>query len=510
MSRFERVSQISEHASDSGAPAWLPETARRILLVSGSETGSWGATAAVELAEMVARHRPRTLFVNTVTGPSNPDADLSLDGRPGLVEVASGRSRVSEVAVTLPVRSFIVIPAGRSKPVMSEVSRTPAFRHLVQAAGRGGTLLIHVRETDLASLLGGSEEAPGLRFDGIVLLGEPPLPHDLPEGLALLARVEQEDFAHPSTTEPVTRGAASGFSRPSATPPIVVSGDRSGLSGRLERLVEDVRSRPAGGSAAGGSRKGPRGPVGRWADDARKRALSRGVAGVAAVWVVAALVVWLVWQGLSGWPAFEDDFEVPAQARSSVSEAPPPAAADVAADSTAVDSEGAPQPDRRQGVALPYSVLVASYVTYEDAADKRDELLDTGDLAFVAPTPVRGRLYYRVFAGALEDRVRAAELMLRLVSRGDKERERDWDMRPAGLAFTLGDFPSEDEAIAERDRLHGLGVPAYVLSVGDATGAIFRLYSGAFESEAAADPADAILSGAGEAATLVTRRGEPT
>jgi cell division septation protein DedD len=247
------------------------------------------------------------------------------------------------------------------------------------------------------------------------------------------------------------------------------------------------------------------------------------------VWIVAVIAVWLVWQGLSGWPAFEDDFEVPVD--SHVTE---PSPTRVGGDEAGLGGQGSagddgqsgnpagaagdtpiavlpapPESDISDGVVLPYSVLVASFVTYEDAAAKRDELTQPGGMAFVAPTPIRGRLYYRVFAGALEDRVQASDLMRRLVEQGDKERERDWDMRPARLAFALRDFASVEEADAERERLHESGVPAYVLPVGDTTRTVYRLYSGAFESEAAAGPADTMLSVAGQSATLVTRRGEP-
>ena len=265
--------------------------------------------------------------------------------------------------------------------------------------------------------------------------------------------------------------------------------------------------------------------------------MARGAGRVAAVWLFAVLAVWLVWQGLSGWPAFEDDFDA-------AIESPPVARSTTAADdgSGAVsrsvaggtetrdtdasggqeESGGRPAAEAgagnappasaagaAPGVELPYSILVASVVIYEDAAAKRDEVAGGGNLAFISPTPVTGRLYYRVFAGAVEDREQAREVMRRLVEQGSKERERDWDMRPVRLAFALGDFPSEEEADAERQRLHESGVPAYVLSIGDGTGAVYRLYSGAFESEEAAGLADSLLSAAGRTATLVTRRGEP-
>jgi cell division septation protein DedD len=267
----------------------------------------------------------------------------------------------------------------------------------------------------------------------------------------------------------------------------------------------------------------------------RKRGTG-GAGGVAAVWLVAVVAVWLVWQGLSGWPAFEDDFDSPIETSlpirtaddgdgdpegSSIGQTPAEVTGEAAMPET-VDSDGgneepapvvsmpAPFESRSPpGVDLPYSVLVASHVSYEDAAAERDRLIESGSLAFIAPTPVRGRLYFRVFAGALEDRVQASDLMRRLVEEGDKRRERDWDMRPVRLAFALQDFSTEEDADGERQRLHEAGLPAYVLAVGDTAGAVYRLYSGAFESEGAAGPMDTLLSAAGQNAMLVTRRGEP-
>jgi cell division septation protein DedD len=254
-----------------------------------------------------------------------------------------------------------------------------------------------------------------------------------------------------------------------------------------------------------------------------------GLGGVVVVWLVAVLAVWLVWQGLSGWPAFEEEAVPVVELEAPGAEAGPSsesirATEAVAAERAAPDEadtgedaiqdgamEGAiPAPSSPPaGVDLPYSVLVASLYPYEEAERKRSELEEDGNLAFVAPTPVGDRLYYRVFAGALEDRLQARELMRRLVESGEKERERDWDMRPAGLAFVVGEFADPEAAESERRRLHESGVPAYVLPAGDSTGAIYRVYSGAYESEEAAGPADSLLTAAGVTATLVSRRGEP-
>ena len=262
----------------------------------------------------------------------------------------------------------------------------------------------------------------------------------------------------------------------------------------------------------------------------RKRESFRGAGSVATVWVIAIGAVWLVWQALSGWPAFQEDVDMVPLGEEAVIAAPddpelrsawteawndpetpdPRTGAVEAADRVVPTDDQDPSdvPEASTGMELPYSVLVGSYVNMTDAAERRDELIDAGELAFVAPTVIAGRgRYYRVFAGAVADREEAGALMRRLVESGNKERDRTWDMRPVRLAFALGTFGSEEEAAAARDRLHQSGLPAYVLSV-EAGGAVrFQLYSGAFESEAAAVALDSILQEAGSTAALEPRRG---
>ena len=92
-SRSDRVSQITEGAG-AGAPAWLPPEARRILLAGDSAGGDWAGGAAVEVADLVGRHRPRTLLVNTVAGALGPDGVLGVVTRPGLADVVNGEHRV--------------------------------------------------------------------------------------------------------------------------------------------------------------------------------------------------------------------------------------------------------------------------------------------------------------------------------------------------------------------------------------------------------------------------------
>jgi hypothetical protein len=98
--------------------------------------------------------------------------------------------------------------------------------------------------------------------------------------------------------------------------------------------------------------------------------------------------------------------------------------------------------------------------------------------------------------------------MRRLVEDGRKDRAREWDIRPARLAFSVGTFGSRREADVQRRRLHELRLPAYVLSGGGDDAPAFRLYAGAFESAAAATVLDSLLRAAGVEADLEVRRGE--
>ncbi len=497
------MSQPIDSGAGPGEPGWLPESVRTLLLVSGSENGAWGGLAAVELADMIAGGRHRTILVNTLAGSSGPDGALRTEAEPGLSDIIAGRRSAREVAITPPGRSFIFIPAGHPPIRVSDLVTVPAFQHLVRAAGRGGTLLLFVSETDLPGLASvGDDRVCPADFGGCVVLGDLADSEALPPGITLLARVEEDAPPAPHGPKDATsRGRASGFVRPSSTPAMV---------------------------AGTGGRRQPRSQLQRLVDNVRRQGMVRGAGGVAAVWVVAVLAVWLVWQGLSGWPAFQDDFEAPfdlaARDRPGLAEAgegesgsssvgTPAAEGNVEAAVEPPIGESPPPAESAEvgRVELRYSVLVISTVLFEDAEAKRDELIELGSLAFISPTRIegRGRLYYRVFGGALEDRLQATDLMRFLVDEGVKERARDWDMRPVTLAFALEDYGSEEEAESERDRLHDAGVPAYVVSVGDSTRATYRIYSGAFESEAAAGPADSILAEAGLAVTLVTRRGEP-
>jgi hypothetical protein len=183
-----------------------------------------------------------------------------------------------------------------------------------------------------------------------------------------------------------------------------------------------------------------------------------------------------------------------------------------------VDSSGATDADERSappamatfsGPELPYSVLVASFARPEDAERQMRELDQDAALFLVAPTPIRERTYYRILAGALEDRVTAEAMMQELVEAGLKQEVRGWDVRPVRFAFDLGIYGDQRSADQRIGQLSDLGISAYRLADGLEVPRSWRVYSGAFESEQAAAVYGRILTEVGESAILVPRTGRP-
>lgn len=235
----------------------------------------------------------------------------------------------------------------------------------------------------------------------------------------------------------------------------------------------------------------------------RRRASARFARTVGGVGAVGTLVLlgWLGWRLLASAPASR---ALPRAVATGV----PPRPGERPADTTAAGPVQ-PLPGAVASEALPYSVLIDSYVNWEDALERAMRLdASGGSVYFVAPTTVGGKLYYRVFAGAQEDGTGAVDLMEELVAAGRKEESKAWDMRPVRLAYSLGSRSSPGDAAAERDRLRRAGVPAYVLPIRTDRARRYQLYSGAYETAAAAETLGLLLVRRGVDAILVARRGE--
>ena len=158
---------------------------------------------------------------------------------------------------------------------------------------------------------------------------------------------------------------------------------------------------------------------------------------------------------------------------------------------------------------LTHSVLVASFSDWPVARDRAEGLRSgRGGTWLVAPTPVRGALFWRLFAGAVPDREAGRALMEELVRDGVKDEAREWDVRPASLAYRLGVEATRPAAEERATELRGRGIPAYVLPAVAGADTAWQVYAGAFESREAAARLGGMLEETGVEGELVARRGE--
>lgn len=451
--------------SPTAAERWLPDEARVIALVRDRGSDEWAAGVAIGLADMVGRERGRTFLANAAGDSRELDRRLDAAG-PGLTSALTGAATIASIAYTSAGQRFAYLPAGEGALPFAGLRRMRAFRRFVAKVREGGgTMLLYVGEEDLVGAAADrpSQSAEPLQLDGCIALGEMRGVATV-LGAPLLARVERPA---PPPSEPPVRAAA------------------PASGGAVTATAVEAASRPFR-------------PPG---------SLTRLLAVP-----LAALVLW------GGWVLLRP---VPDGSAGGAGSSEPAAEADrldsdrLARDGSSTPSgaqaaeparAAVPEPREFAGPAARYSVLVGSYIRLGDAMERRTELSEAGGLFFVAPTPVRGRIYYRVLAGAFEERAEAASAMADLVDDGRKEMFKEWDIRPVRLAYEAGTFTARDEANQRVRELWAADVPAYVLS-DTAEAPLYRVYAGAFMSEADAEPLGRRLEELGSGAELVARSG---
>jgi hypothetical protein len=384
---------------------------------------------------------------------------------------------MSEVARSAPRQSFAYLPAGEPALSLPRLREIPAFRGLLKrVAERGGTLLLYLAEEDLSETPLDPEQ--DLPVDGCIAIGDI---EDLAltVGAPLLARVERP------SGERVTKDGEAGEA--TVLPPVAEGGD----DGSESAAVLD-------GDAVADSDQDRRVPA--WAP----------WLGVAA----GLLLAWLAWGSLAR-PEGPETAETDGPTAESVaeraegSESVRVESEDPAAAGAPGNGSAEPGLDLFFGPELPYSVLVASFARSEDAERHMRGLDNDAALFIVAPTPIRERTYYRILAGAVEDREEGEALMGQLVDAGLKQEVRGWDVRPVRFAFDLGVYPERRASDRRIDQLSDLGIFAYRLADGLDEPRSWRVYAGAYESREAAAELGRMLTDAGEPATLVPRTGRP-
>jgi len=455
---------------------------------------------AAALAAAIGRRRSRTILVNLDDESEGLDEWLAERGGAGFSQAIRGEVPLARIAASQPAWAFVFLAAGEDPTAPNHLLRSPVCgRFLKQVTAKRGTVLIY---------LGLQEADPELwraTFDGMIVLGNPADHAVETIGVPVLGRI--------GTVELEMKPEAVREAVPEAVPEAVQRAQV--LPARTRDEVERVRTPAAKwrfglpSNSRGHRRKARRGR------SQSHRSRPAATAAVRPVWVVGSVVaavvsialLWLAWSRVASRARELPDAVAAA----------PAAAPGAAREDSLATSAGAPPPpaDRKltsgelTSPELPYSVLIASYGSWQDA-ERRVHELEARDetVYFVAPTPVRGSLYYRLFGGAREDATGTVHLMERLVRSGQKDRVSSWDMRPVRFAFDLGERRTAAAARAARDSLRARGVPAYVLPIARGRERRFHLYSGAFESPGASIALAAILRQTVGRKELVERKGE--
>lgn len=498
--------------------AWdVPGDAHVVALVHEADEAERSATVADAIATSVARRREHTLLLSAEAGPSPLDELLGASGSQGLPAALEGRVRLTDVAVQRVDRPFVYLPGGNDGSAMRALLEDQVLASFVERVReRGGTLFIMVSDETL------KVNALRALIDGYVALGEV----DLSEGESGLSQFGRVRFDNGDPSPAKENGGAPRLADIPGLPPLPDLSDHppesegtasvpepadAGPSDTDRAASGDAPSRPAEREAADpepvateddepavGTGETPAGD--QWQRHRVPPAfpIARVGLGVGAVAVILA-TWWAITGGLGGSGAADDGEAGVVSAAS---------AASPAEGTGAVFDEAAARAAFDAAPPLGYSVMIASFAASGDARERLDELRRAGSgLYFLSPTPVRGVLYHRVFAGALGSRGEAQSLMDALVDSGVKDEAGAWHLRPAVLAYDLGLFPDRGASDRRVADLEERGIPAYALTAPAPTGDVWRVYGGAYVDAREAAPMSELLTEAGEPADLIERRG---
>ena len=543
-----RARGLAEAFADREAPTVVA------MLADAAEPGaSW--RGAAELAGAASEHR-RTLLVNLAGSGSGLDRFLQVDGREGLEAVRAGDRTLSEAAVHPPGRGFLYLPSGeagagdRPGPTEDEGFVRALGRLADRVREARGVLLLYLEAGALPRTL-----AEDLVDGAFLLAGADP---HLPDGIAVLGRTGPDegarDGADPAVDAPRGRaeGNAAGSEEPEERDPARADEpDETEGPDVPPPWVEPGEGEDEGDEGEGSGR-GPGADRGEWRRHRRRSGPPWGkiAAGAAVILLLAGGWWWLAARsgpadGAGAEPAgtavadagaAEIAVDTAAGRDAAVGrEAAPdrdaPAGRDsaVGRDTTAGGADGASETegeaadasdersadDRRpedvvaSAPELSHSVLVASYSSWPVARARAERLREeTGGTWVVAPTTVRGSLYWRLYGGAATDRAVGLRLMERLVERGVKDRARDWDVRPTSLTYRIETVRERTVAGERAAALRDRGIPAYVLPAAADGDTVWQICAGAYESRRAAGRLGDMLLAEGLGAELVTRRGE--
>lgn len=457
---------------DPGSAALPPALARAILetdspilLLVAPDTGDPAARAAIGLAEARAGAGEPTILADASAKEPRLHKILDVDNLEGLADVFLFGASLDRVRVRPETHGFDFIPIGAYVPDPSAVLDSARWDRIAASVrSEGARLLVFVPAS-----------SPGLgilsaRAGQAVLIGDSGSVERMAAGLdpscEVLAVVEPASTVAPDA---LAAGAASSLDRESAT-----------------TLDEPELTEPV-----------------IFRSDRKSR---RAISPVLLLLLVAALLA-------AAWFVYQEYF--PATT--------PESGAEPARQAQVERARGAPVE-----TPIPISVAVEAHQDLESATERIEALRQAEpDIGFyLAPVSVRDVLYYRLLAGPVSDRAAGERLMERLVEGQYKTATDMWAVRPTEQAFHLGEFDTEEAARARVRELAALTVedvdeegnaverrvpiPAYVVPIRyDRGSQRYRVYGGAYESEAEASVMAEMLTEAGLEPRLVARTGEP-
>jgi cell division septation protein DedD len=511
-----------------------PHALTLVLVAEEPGQQQWAIDAAIEVARRLAEHRKVVLAEARKQAPTLAGI-LGADEEQGIVDVLFRGVSFSSAASRPGPEKFFFLPLGESAPPFEVLYRHPRWQRIAQRLPEAGAhLLTCVSAEDWLD----AGPIPG--FESCIVINGSGTEIELPMGARRFA-----EFLAP----PAVRDAAEAYGVPdesaaAAVEPVAeaepvepglgeITADRLAEAaaaaldvGAASEVTVPMTPRPTAESAAeaAASDAGFGGVLINGSQSEPERSSWQGMVTTmpqlgstgrrlasAAGLVAAVVVIAVVWTALRSGEAPEEAnlFQAVAETTAipETTTVPETTADPGTVPPSSDENEAGARPDE---VSLPYSVAIASYSAFDDALDRQRKLTRSELPVYVAPTPVRGVIYYRVFAGLLSERSQAEELMAELVRDGVKEAAGVWDVRQVPYAFSFGTYADDEGARARVESLIELGIHAYTVSAPGGVGegrVAYRVYAGGYESSDAAEPLREKIEEAGLNAELVERVG---
>jgi hypothetical protein len=470
-----------------------------VLLLSSAEYREWAARSAVELSAAWAERGRRVVLADLHLETPMLYAGVEASEMEGVVDIFLYGASLSRMARPVRGGAFYLIPAGTYAPDPAEIYRHSRWRKLV--AG--------FRETDAALLLFVPAESADL--GGLSMWASEAILLGPDRGANVAARLAASGIRLLAVLEPPPGTVAAPEDEPAVDREPGAYAPATGASGAADRDGEEPVSDPwletGAGAEAPVERSTLAPPPDHGADPelelppppVRRRATRRGPSIL--LWLLFALVVLATVGYLVAMlrpdliRQFLPDAAAPAYAPPVVVD-PPPAGV------TAL------------GEVLPYSIQVRAFTTLAAAIEEMsvEQRRIPGVPFFISPEEIQGILYYKIMAGLAADTVGATRLRDRLVQAGVIEASDGpgaWNLRQyTPLAYDLGEFPTQTEAVLRADSLLTQQIPTYTAMVPYSDGSRrWRLYAGAYRDSTSADPLREALLAAGVQARLTARAG---